>query len=301
MILVPREICREETKAFAHEWLVSNERGSYASTCITGALTRRQHGLLVVPGGDAGTRTITLAKVDEEVELEGQVVKLGTNEYLNGVINPDGFLYLQQVTFDGAVATFIFEAGRFQLTKTVWMEAGRDTTYIRYALAEHSAPVRLTLLPLCDYRSTENLTQGNEQWRFQVGREERGIHITAHAGAAPYRILTEPPANFTPLDLWYWRFQFRSDGSASDLFVPGLFRCDLEPGTALTMIATREPDEHIDFNSWGALERARARTNVLTFPPSDQFTSDVFLVGQPTDPPYQEPQTGQPQGTAAPL
>ena len=39
MIVIPREICREETKAFAHEWFVSNGRGSYASASITGVLT----------------------------------------------------------------------------------------------------------------------------------------------------------------------------------------------------------------------------------------------------------------------
>jgi predicted glycogen debranching enzyme len=300
MILISREICREEKKAFAHEWLVSNGRRSYASTSIAGALTRRQHGLLVVSSDDSSKRTVTLAKVDEEVEVNGQVYKLGTNEYLGNVINPDGFLYLQQVTFDGTIANFLYEAGRFQLTKTIWMEYERNTTYIRYALAEHSAPVGITLLPLCDFRATTNLTQGSEQWRFQIQTVERGIQIIAHPSAAPYRILVEPAATFTPLDLWYWRFQFRRDNNVqTDLFVPGLFRANLEPGTAVTLIATCENDDAMDFDTWRALERARSRTSALSFPPSDQFTSDVFLVGEPqSGQPDAAPQMGQPQGTA---
>ncbi|WP_410968880.1 glycogen debranching enzyme N-terminal domain-containing protein, partial [Salmonella sp. SAL4444] len=47
MIVIPREICRDAQQAVNHEWFESNGRGSYASASITGALTRRHHGLLV--------------------------------------------------------------------------------------------------------------------------------------------------------------------------------------------------------------------------------------------------------------
>jgi predicted glycogen debranching enzyme len=224
------------------------------------------------------TATVTLAKVDEEVEVGGQVYRLGTNEYLGNIINPDGFLYLQQVTFDGVFANFVYEAGRFHLTKTIWMEQGHGTTYIRYSLAEHSAPARLTLLPLCDHRSPENLTQGTEQWHFQVETLANGIRLTAHDGATPYRILVVPHSTFTPLDLWYWRFQLRAENNANaDLFVPGLFRADLMPGAAITMIVTVELDDAVEFDVRRAFERASARTDEHSVPPSDQFSSEVFL------------------------
>lgn len=278
MFVIAREVCREEKRALAHEWLVTNGRGSYASTSIVGALTRRQHGLLVTMLGTPHRPTVTLAKVDEEVEVGGQVYKLGTNEYVGNFINPDGFLYLQQVTFDGILAKFVYEAGRFQLTKTIWMEPQLGTTYIRYSLAEHSAPVRLTLLPLCDHRAHDSLTHGNEQWHFQVESLANGIRVTAHEGATPYRILVEPHATFTPLDLWYWKFQLRSDDNASsDLYVPGLFRTDLMPGNTIAMIATVEPDDALQLDVGRALERARVRTDEHTVPPSDQFSPEVFL------------------------
>lgn len=279
MFVIAREICRDETKAFSYEWMVTNGRGGYASTSIVGALTRRQHGLLVAMLAAPQNATVTLAKVDEEVEVDGQVYKLGTNEYLGNIISPDGFLYLQQVTFDGVIACFTYEAGRFQLTKTIWMEPERNTTYIRYALAAHSTPARLTLLPLCDYRPPDNLTLGNEQWRFQVETLENGIRVKAHDAAMPYRILVEPQATFTPLDLWYWRFRLRAENSANaDLYVPGLFRADLMPGKAVTMIATLERDDAVELDVAQAFARAGARTLEQFIPPSDQFSSDVFLV-----------------------
>lgn len=277
MIVIAREICREEDKALAHEWLVRNGMGGYAATSISGALTRRQHGLLVTRQEGEPDPVVTLAKIDEEVEVQGQVYKLGTNEYVGNVINPDGFLYMQQVSFDGSIANFIYEAGRFQLTKTIWMEQGQDTTYIRYALAEHSGRARLTLLPLCDYRATGLVTEGNEERHLPVQVLDNGIQVAGQEGAPPYALFSVPHAPFTPLDLWYWRFQLRADGNAlTDLYVPGLFRTDLEPGAVFTLIATRENADAVDFEVARAFERARANTTIYPLPPSHAFTPDTF-------------------------
>lgn len=257
------------------EWLVRNGSGGYAAATITGALTRRHHGLLVAPQNDR--QLVLLAKVDEELEVEGRVYKLGTNEYLTNVINPDGFLYLQQVTYDGVTAAFVYEAGRFQLTKTVWMAQDQATTYVRYALAEHSAPTRLTLVPLCDYRSTETITQGSETWHFHVEPVTNGIRVNPKPEAVPYRLLTDHRAVYTPLDLWYWRFQLRTENNAGmDLFVPGLFRMDLAPGNTVTLIATREADDTLDMDGEHAYETARARTATEPVIASDAFTPGSF-------------------------
>lgn len=275
MIVIPREICRDIAGALTHEWLIRNDAGGYASATITGALTRRQHGLLV--SARTGVPTVLLAKLDEELEVEGRVYKLGTNEYLKNVISPEGFLYLQQVTYDGVIANFEYEAGRFQLTKTVWMESLRATTYIRYTLAGHSAPARLTLLPLCDYRSTDHITQGTEAWHFQVDPLPQGIRVSANADAEPYSLFTEPRAPFTPLDLWYWRFQLRADQDAGlDLFVPGLFRTELAPGASVTLIATGEADDAVDFDVPHTFANAGARAVPRSLPGSDTFTPEIF-------------------------
>jgi predicted glycogen debranching enzyme len=223
-----------------------------------------------------------LAKLDEEVELDEHVYKLGTNEYLTNVISPDGHLYLQQVSVEGALATFSYEAGRFRLTKQIWMDEGRATTFVRYELGQDSSPVRLTLLPLCDHRPSEALTSGSEAWHFQVENEADGLKIVAHADAIPYRILTHPPAAATPLDLWYWRFQLRSDDNAgTDLYLPGLLRADLTPGGRLTVIATCESGDVNGLAADRALERARAAESRSDLPAPDRFTPDLFLSTEP--------------------
>lgn len=275
MTVIPREVCRDMNGALANEWLVRNGRGSYASATISGALTRRAHGLLVAPLDREQQHTVLLAKLDEEVEVEGHLYKFGTNEYQTNIVNPDGFLFLEQVILEGAVTTFMYQAGRFQLSKMIWMEPGKATSYIRYGLTENSASARITLVPLCDYRSVESLTQGKEDWHFQVRTLERGFRVTAHDRARPYSVLAQPGASFTPLGLWYWRFQLRHDGNVgTDLYVPGLVRARLAAGETFTVIASCEPET--DWNIEEALARARAQQPNLVLPPPDQFTADLF-------------------------
>src|SRR5919202_5189715 len=200
MIIIPREICRDLNQALSHEWLVTNGRGSYASATITGTNTRRYHGLLVAALQPPLGRTVLLAKIDEEVEVDGHTYRLGTNEYPDNV-EPDGFLFLQEAIVDGMIPSLYFSAASFRLSITVWMEYGRDTTYIRYELDPDSSPLNLTLLPFCTYRDFHTETHGTLDWNLGIEPLPSGFRVTAYEGARPYRVLVTPNATFTPLNL----------------------------------------------------------------------------------------------------
>lgn len=262
MIVIPREICRVTNNAFSFEWIVRNGRGGYAAASIGGALTRRQHGLLVASPTLAAKPHVMLAKLDEEIQVQEQVFKLGTNEYQTNVTSPDGFLYLQQTTLEGELARFTYETGRFQLTKSIWMEPKRATTCVHYQLSEQSEPAQLTLVPMCDYRPFDTVTNGNDQPRLTAQAFENGFTILTRDGVPAYRCVTTAPATFTPLDLWYWRFQLRADDSIStDLFVPGLVRLVLEPGAAFTVIITAEPEMALTLDADARMAQARTWHN----------------------------------------
>lgn len=292
MITIPREICRDLDKGCAREWLVTNGRGSYACSTLSCLNTRRYHGLLVAALEPPLKRTVLVAKVDEEIEAEGFVYRMGTNEYQNNVLNPEGYLFLQQVLVDGMIPTLHYLAAPFQLTKTIWMEHDRDTTYIRYQLGEQSRPIHLTLLPFCDYRDFHNLTHAGTDWRFKVEPLKAGFLVQAHESAQPYRVMVVPGASFTPLDLWYWHFEFRTERERGldhegDYFLPGLLRTRLEPNQAVTVILTCETDDEIDFDSARALDRALARQRTLSTSAPDDFprqlrvAADQFIVHRP--------------------
>src|SRR3989475_7527835 len=96
-----RDICANVEAGLNHEWLVTNGLGGYASGSIVGATTRCYHGLLVAALRPPVERTVLVTKIDEEVTLpDGRVLKLGVNEYQPGVIDPQGYMYLEMVSLE---------------------------------------------------------------------------------------------------------------------------------------------------------------------------------------------------------
>lgn len=289
MIVIPREICRDLKEALPREWLVTNGLGGYASSTITGANTRRYHGLLVAALKPPAARTVLLSKLDEEVEVGGTTYRLGTNEYESGTIYPDGYLFLERVELDGMIPTFVYRAANFQLTKTVWMEYGQNTTYVRYTLDTASQPIQLTLLPLCTYRDFHTEVRGSLDWHFGVEQREGHVQIAAYPVATPLRLFTLPVAGFSPLDLWYWRFRHRVEherglDSVEDLNLPGLLRARLQAGESLTVIATTESAAVVDRDVAAAFQRAQARQDARSKNARDEVekqllaAADQFIV-----------------------
>src|SRR2546430_9527655 len=93
---VDQKICSDVQAALNLEWLVTNGLGGYASGSIVGATTRSYHGLLVAALHPPVERTVLVTKVDEELAMpDGQLLKLGVNEYGGAVIEPQGFQYLE--------------------------------------------------------------------------------------------------------------------------------------------------------------------------------------------------------------
>jgi predicted glycogen debranching enzyme len=293
MLTFDREICRNLDAVLQREWLVTNGLGSYASGTVAGANTRRYHGLLVAALRPPVARTVLVAKVDEEVEYDQRTFYLGTNEYQDGTIHPGGFVHLERFTLEDGLPVFLYRLGgpdELMLEKRVWMEYGQQTTYVRYRLfrqpvdppdgaaalppdgASACAPavVTITLLPFAAYRDYHDQQYGSPDRHFAVTEialpdnsppnEERsiaGCTITAFDGAQPYHLIAlggqQASLDFTPMDVWYWRFLHRQERErglpdTEDYYLPGLFRARLmlEGGNeqaedTLTVILTAEP------------------------------------------------------------
>src|SRR5215471_13695 len=89
-IFISREICTDYGASSRREWLETNGTGGFAMGTVSGANTRRYHGLLVASLQPPVDRYVLLAKVDEEVVVDGEAVPLGTNQY-PGAVHPDGY------------------------------------------------------------------------------------------------------------------------------------------------------------------------------------------------------------------
>jgi len=133
---VGRDVCSNIESGLNHEWLVTNGIGGYASGSIVGAATRSYHGLLVAALHPPVERTVLVSKADEEITFSnGEVMKLGVNEYQGGTIDPSGYRYLEAVSLEGDIPCFSYRLSEsLVLEKRVWMEYGQNTTYVQYTL-----------------------------------------------------------------------------------------------------------------------------------------------------------------------
>ena len=61
------------------EWIIANGIGGFAASTVTGANTRKYHGLLVAALTPPARRFLVLSKVDESIEFNGCKYPLYTN------------------------------------------------------------------------------------------------------------------------------------------------------------------------------------------------------------------------------
>ncbi len=254
-LYVGRDICSDVQAGLNHEWLVINGLGGYAAGSILGATTRSYHGLLVAALRPPVERTVLVTKIDEEVELPGgQLCKLGVNEYQDGTIDPQGFLYLDTVSLEGDIPCFTYRLGdHLTLDKRIWMEYGQNTTYVQYMAhgtagdEASDAPIWLTLFPFCLSRDHHSTTQGALDWHFLVENLGNRCRVRAFEGAPIYYLIAGPSANFTPTGYWYWHVRHRRDTERGlpdleDVYQPGNFRLQITPGQRVTFVLSAEAE-----------------------------------------------------------
>jgi predicted glycogen debranching enzyme len=237
--------------ALDREWLVTNGLGGFASASLAGATTRRYHGLLVAALRPPVARTVLVTKVDEDVTLaDGRTFALGTNEFNDGAVSPSGYLYLDACAMEGTVFLARYRLdGDLTLEKRVWMEHGRNTTYVQYSLGEAPGspePVSLRLTPFCVTRDYHAHEQGDAGWRFQVTGEPGGCRVQARPDAPAFRLNVGPTAAFAPTGEWFWRVLHRVErerglDDTEDVYQPGTLTASLAPGATLTLVLDAEP------------------------------------------------------------
>ena len=146
------------------EWLVTNGLGGYAAGVLSGANTRRYHGLLVASYSPPIDRRVVMAKMEESIsDQRDSAIDLSSNQYPDGVIHPRGFLHLWKFC-RFPIPSFHYKVGNYCLSKEILMVKGANTTLVRYKNdGNHPIPLRLT--PLWTHRDYHHLNptlQGEE-------------------------------------------------------------------------------------------------------------------------------------------
>ncbi len=258
MVHFGREIAGDFDSASRREWLVTNGLGGWAGGTVSGANTRRYHGLFVPALKPPLGRTVLVSKFNEWAELGGQTFHLSANEYGSGTIDPQGYRHVESFRLDGRVPTWTFALNDALLEKRVWMVSERDTTFVTYTLRRAAHPVALNVLVTVTHRDAHVETRGGD-WQPGVSLVPHGAQI--QAGDVAFRLLVNL-GEFTPVRNWHWDIKHRVETERGlpdreDQFAAGIFTAELAPGETFALVATLEPHPSLDWQVSLAAERAR--------------------------------------------
>ena len=240
------------------EWLVTNRIGAYASSTVAGCNTRRYHGLLVAAAAPPGGRFMALATVMEELTVGDEMFQLATNEF-SDAFSPCGTAYLAEFRNDAA-ATFVYHAGGATLTKEIILAEAANTVAVRYTLEGAAATLRVRpFIALRDFHRVRCAEQ-THQLTFEVTDEGVTVQDLKWPDHAVY--LTAGAAEFAPQGQWWYRFLYRVEiarglEGEEDLYSPGSFVFQLQPGRSCQLSASADAPSAMDFDAAVAGRRAK--------------------------------------------
>src|SRR5579875_1121686 len=285
-----RDICGDFPSATRREWLVTNGLGGYAAGTIAGALTRRYHGLLVAATRPPLGRTATLAKLEGVATYLGTTYRFGSNRWHDGSTAPDGERFIERFELEGTVPLWSWAFADALLEQRIWMEHGANTTFVQFRLVRASAPLRLTLAALAEYRDFHTLTHAYDAHPAEA--IANGVRFAPYEGALTMFLRTR--AAIRPRNEWYYGFRYdleaeRGLDCVGDLLHIADLEAELRRGETLAIVASLEEDAPIDDSA--ALQRRREADAAAAARAPDGAprwirrlfaASEAFIVDRPT-------------------
>jgi predicted glycogen debranching enzyme len=235
-----RDIANTWEIASRREWLVTNGIGGYAAGTVSGANTRRYHGLLIASLKPPVDRVLLLAKAEICVAYLGREYELSANEFDGGTIAPKGFVHIQRFWVENGIPTWRFEFADALLEQRIFMSPGSNATHVSLRVVRASAPLQLFITPLCTNRDYHAHRRG--AWPFEVTRGV-GCCTVQGTGSKEQLQISISQGEFAPGADWYWNFFHRMESergldTSEELFKPGRFVTTLAGGEEIFLTAS---------------------------------------------------------------
>ena len=235
-------LTRDFSRAATREWLETNGLGGWASSTISGAHTRRYHGLLVVATQPPVGRMVLLSRLDETLLLPHRRVELSCNIF-PGAVHPEGYHHLAGFALD-PFPVFTYATDQIRLRKTIAMIDGEHTALVVYELVRAPTAVQLELRPFFAGRDYHQLIQANDAVQREVHFSNDLLSYQPYPGQPTVHLLV-PGARFRPEPDWFFNFEYpheqeRGLDASEDLFTCGVLHCTVAPGKPLGVIISTE-------------------------------------------------------------
>jgi len=224
------------------EWLETNGIGGYASSTVSGANSRRYHGLLVASLQPPVDRRVVLSKLEERLVIEDQTFELSSNQY-PGAVHPAGFQHL--VSFERFIfPVFVYQAGGVRIQKTIAAVQGQNTTLVIFEVTEAPQKFRLELSPLCSFKDFHSNAHANDSI-YKGFIFQNGTFQTKNYRDSCELFISVPGSDFIASQYWYHNFEYAVERDRGldfheDLFNHGKFAIELMQGDRLGVIISTD-------------------------------------------------------------
>jgi predicted glycogen debranching enzyme len=241
MIIFDRTICNDFQAATSREWLETNGIGGFASGTISGANTRRYHGLLTAATQPPLGRVTMVSKTEETLVVGDARVELSSNQFPGGVF-PEGYKYLKEFRLD-PFPVWTFEVDGITLEKRVFMPHGMNATVCRWAVINGQSPrIGLELRPLLSFVDYHHLQHENGEFNGDFLASDSVVSIKPYENQ-PEFFFNHNASSVEESGHWYKDFEYaieheRGSDFREDLFQPFVLKFDLS--TPASVIVSTE-------------------------------------------------------------
>ncbi len=252
LIRVPKRVIPdpEADPHLREEWLVTNGLGGYASGTVSGAITRRYHGLLIAALPNPLGRMMMLNGLSERLRHpDHRVVYTGAEEL--AAISPEHTLPATQFRLEGGLPVWRYEWEGFVLEKRLLLPYRQNTVHVTYYLLEGPGKLRLGLRPAIHFRSHDAPVNSGGPQKYVLTVSDDQFEICSRADLPTLRLLILGPCSAFTFDrketqsIPYATERSRGYEWQGSLWSPGYFRSDMGAGDRVTLIASAEPWETV--------------------------------------------------------
>ncbi len=278
------------------EWLVTNGLGGYASGTLSGASTRRYHGLLIAALAGSLGRVMMFNHLSEYLRLpDFHTVQFGGEEWASGELELHGTEHLTEFRLEAGLPVWRYELDGIALEKRVFMPHQQNTVYIYYRLLRGDGTVRLKLRPSVHFRGHDAPVSSVAAGPYVLSAIENRYEINGGAEFPPLKLLLYGQRSALTIqseklsDFLYRIEESRGYEAKGALWSLGYFRVDLTKERDATLVASTERWETITaLKPQDALAACgeRARRLILAAPAAAQqdmagelvLAADQFII-----------------------
>ncbi|HEY0369422.1 MAG TPA: glycogen debranching enzyme N-terminal domain-containing protein, partial [Chthoniobacterales bacterium] len=245
------------------EWLVTNGLGGYASGTVSGAITRKYHGLLVAALPAPLGRMVMWSHVAEWLRFDdGETVSLGAEERAGGQLDLGVAEYLREFRLENGLPIWTYRVRDFTIEKRILLPHLQNTVHVTYRVDGNGTMPRLQLKPAFQFRHHETAVDDAHSAPYKLTVEEGRYEVaSSQRELPPFRMRIDGCESSLHVEpSWITQVRYRSElerGYAYEgaLWSPGTFDVNLGHGCSATIIGSTENWDIADVLSPDELEK----------------------------------------------